>query len=60
MKVIVFDLDETIGHFHQISALCWLLKRLNNREMSMPSFFNLMDLFPKYLDLEYGNYLNIL
>ena len=45
MKYIVFDLDETLGHFHQLSTLDWILKYFYNREITKKEFFKVMDLF---------------
>ena len=54
--VMVFDLDETLGHFSQLYVF-WslLIKYINNSNELL--FFKLLDLFPKFLR---PNILNIL
>ena len=46
-KVIVFDLDETIGHFMQISELDWKLKRYFGKDITKKHFFKILDIFPE-------------
>ena len=54
--VMVFDLDETLGHFSQLNVF-WLLftQYINNTNELL--FFKLLDSFPKFLR---PNILNIL
>ena len=46
-KVIVFDLDETIGHFMQLSELDWKLKRYFGKDITKKHFFKILDIFPE-------------
>jgi hypothetical protein len=53
MKIVVLDLDETLGYFSQFSIL-WNCLRLyheknNLRELKQTDFFSLLDLFPEFL-----------
>ncbi len=48
-KVIVFDLDETLGHFSQLSGFDIMLTNLNNKVMKKSDFYKMMDLFPNLL-----------
>ena len=46
---IVFDLDETIGHFSQLYNFWNLLSIYLNKELEQRYFNNLIDLFPLFL-----------
>ena len=46
---IVFDLDETIGHFSQLYNFWNLLSIYLNKELEQKYFNNLIDLFPLFL-----------
>ena len=47
--VVVFDLDETLGHFEQLSIFWESLKKYFNYSLNKQDLFNLFDLFPKFL-----------
>jgi hypothetical protein len=47
VKVIVFDLDETIGHFVQLSILDYKLRNFNNKDLTKDKFHKILDLFPE-------------
>jgi hypothetical protein len=48
-KVVVFDLDETLGSFGQLGSFCMLLDDYYNDDNKAYSIFNeLMDLYPEY------------
>ena len=46
---IVFDMDETLGFFAQLSRLWITLQELNNGRLRLQDFYKLCDLFPKVL-----------
>ena len=49
-KVVVFDLDETLGSFGQFGSFCMLLDDYYNNDDKAYSMFNeLLDLYPEYL-----------
>ena len=51
-KVVIFDLDETLGYFTQLSLLWNSLSYINGyplNEKDNKLFFKVMDLFPEYL-----------
>ena len=48
-KVVVFDLDETMGHFVQLSGLDYYLKKTYGRDIKREDFFKIMDMFPNVL-----------
>tara|TARA_B110000483_G_scaffold126257_1_gene151679 strand:+ start:1533 stop:2261 length:729 start_codon:yes stop_codon:yes gene_type:complete len=49
-KIIVFDLDETLGHFSQPYKFWHSLKNfLNNETLAEEFFHNFLDLFPDFL-----------
>tara|TARA_X000000368_G_C22996372_1_gene696830 strand:+ start:517 stop:1296 length:780 start_codon:yes stop_codon:yes gene_type:complete len=45
-KAFVFDLDETIGHFEELSILDYTIKNHIGKEIKKSDFFKIMDLFP--------------
>lgn len=48
-KVVVFDLDETLGSFGQFGSFCMLLDDYYNDDNKAYSMFNdLLDLYPEY------------
>ena len=46
---IVFDMDETLGFFAQLSRLWLTLQELNNNNLRSRDFYDMCDLFPKIL-----------
>ena len=48
-KVIVFDMDETLGHFVQIGSLCNLLEIYFKKKINQTEFNKIMDLYPEIL-----------
>jgi hypothetical protein len=48
-KVIVFDLDETLGYFSQLSAIWDILLQYTNINDIEPVFFELLDAYPVFL-----------
>jgi len=48
-KIVVFDLDETLGHFGQLSMLWFSLQDESNVKLTEPDFYRLMDLYPEVL-----------
>jgi hypothetical protein len=61
MKIVVFDLDETLGYFTQFGIFWDSLKHYtqikNKPQLTQNAFNNVLDLFPEYLR---PNILNIL
>ena len=49
MKVVVFDLDETLGHFVQLGIFSDILEKLYKRKLTQNEFFELMDIFPEFI-----------
>jgi hypothetical protein len=47
-RVIVFDLDETIGHFHHLNIIYKCLVEVLHRELTQTEFNQLLDLFPEF------------
>ena len=48
-KVIVFDLDDTMGHFEELSIFLSGLKNIINKKITDKYIFKLIDLWPKFL-----------
>ena len=61
-KIVIFDMDETLGHFEQISifwnALNNYYRLKNNYNLSNKDFYNLIDLFIIYLRYDILSILN--
>lgn len=47
-KVVVFDLDETIGHFHHLQIIVKCLEDAFEKELDQTEFCKLLDLFPEF------------
>ena len=48
-KVIVFDLDETLGHFVELGIFCDVLEEYNNKKLTSKEFYEIMDIFQEFL-----------
>ena len=59
MKIIVFDLDETLGFFSQFGTFWELLKK-QNPALTNKDFSELLDLYPEYLRPNIISILNFL
>jgi hypothetical protein len=61
MKIVVFDLDETLGYFTEFGifwdSLASYVKNKNGNKLSQTDFDNILDLFPEFLR---PNIINIL
>ena len=47
-KIVIFDMDETLGHFGEIGTLWSILKDINNK-LTKKDFYKLMDIYPETL-----------
>jgi hypothetical protein len=47
-KTVVFDLDETIGHFKQFYCLYQIISKYTEKPVSQPSFNAILDLYPEF------------
>ena len=57
MKIVVFDLDETLGYFVEFGMFWDSLSLYLNKQLNQQSFNSLMDLYPEFLR---PNIINIL
>lgn len=48
-KIVVFDLDETMGCFTELSIFISSLEKELNKKISIDDFFKLLDIFPEFL-----------
>jgi len=48
-RVIVFDLDETLGHFVELGIFCDVIEKYQKSKLTTTEFNNIMDLFPIFL-----------
>jgi len=48
-KIIVFDLDETLGIFSEIGMLMDSIEKIHKKQMSQKDFNTIMDLYPELL-----------
>ena len=49
MNIIVFDLDETLGHFVELGIFCDTLEEYYKRKLSFNEFYKIMDTFPEFI-----------
>ena len=49
LKIVVFDLDETLGYFVELSIFILVLEEFLNKKISSEEIFKLLDLFPEFL-----------
>ena len=47
-KTVVFDLDETIGHFKQLYCLYQIIAKYSPTPMSQSAFNSILDLYPEF------------
>lgn len=48
-KVVVFDMDETLGYFVQLSNLCYQLEKFLKKKITQNEFNKILDLYPEIL-----------
>jgi hypothetical protein len=64
MKIVVFDLDETLGYFTEFGifwdSLTYYLKNKNKTTLGQSDFDDILDLFPEFLRPNIINILNYL
>ena len=49
LKIVVFDLDETLGSFVELGMFCDALEHIQGRRIPLAHFFEIIDLFPEFL-----------
>ena len=57
-KVVVFDLDETLGHFSDLGLFCKGIQNVLNINLSQEDFFKVLDLYPEFLRPDIVNIIN--
>jgi hypothetical protein len=64
MKIVVFDLDETLGYFVEFGifwdSLSLYLSKYLSKELTQPDFEEILDLYPEFLRPDIINILNYL
>jgi len=64
MKIVVFDLDETLGYFVEFGifwdTMCLYLSKNNKEELTQNNFNDILDLFPEFFRPNIINILNYL
>ena len=48
-KIVVFDLDETLGHFVQLGMLVDSIEQVSQKQFTQSDFNNLLDLYPELI-----------
>jgi hypothetical protein len=48
MKVIIFDLDETLGYFYEFSIMLDAIERFYNKKLTLSQTCRVLDLYPEY------------
>lgn len=59
-NVVVFDMDETLGHFSQLGIIVDSLEKVIKKRLNQDEFNNLLDLFPLFLRKDILKILNYL
>lgn len=59
-KVVVFDMDETLGQFSQLGIIVDAIEKLLKKKLNQNEFNNLLDIFPLYLRTDILKSLNYL
>lgn len=49
LKIVVFDMDETLGCFVEVNIFWNALMKFYGKELKQDDFFELMDLYPEFL-----------
>lgn len=61
MRIVVFDLDETLGYFVELGMFYDCLSKItNNRQISQEEFNEILDLYPEFIRPNIINILNYL
>ena len=47
-RVVVFDLDETIGCFQQFGIFCDAIEKIHKKKLTREEFMYILDLYPEY------------
>ena len=47
--IVVFDLDETLGHFTELGVFCDVIQNYNKNKLTFNEFYKIMELFPEFL-----------
>lgn len=61
-KIVVFDLDETLGYFVELGIFCDAIENYLQRDITNSEFNKIMDLFPEFMRpniIEILNYLKL-
>ena len=59
-KIIVFDLDETLGYFQELSFFIDGLENILNIKISKEEFYNILDRYPEFLRPNILSILNLI
>ena len=61
MRIVVFDLDETLGYFVELGMFYDSISKItNNRQISQEEFNEILDLYPEFIRPKIINILNYL
>ena len=59
-KVVVFDMDETLGSFQQLSIIVYIFEKIKKNKINQNEFNKLLDIFSNYLRTDIINILKYL
>ena len=48
-RVIIFDLDETLGYFVELGIFTDCLEEYYNKKIEKEEFFKILDLYPEFI-----------
>ena len=59
-KIVVFDLDETLGYFQELSFFIDAIENVRNIKITKQEFYNILDNYPEFLRPNILNILNLI
>ena len=48
-KIVVFDMDETLGYFVELSIFCDIIEHYEKKKLTFKDFSEILDLYPEFL-----------
>lgn len=49
LKIVVFDLDETLGYFSEFGMFCTAIENFNGKKLTQSEFNDTLDLYPEFI-----------
>jgi len=59
-KIVIFDLDETLGYFQELSFFINAIENVLNKNINKEHFYNILDRYPEFLRPNILSILNLI